>query len=426
MSKKNFIAKIEEKKNIIIQIVFWIATILYGLFCLYIYYNQSIQPLDESNRYFQSDLPYHISMIVDDGWYYSLTAYAYILLYRIAGNTTIGIAIFLALVSVATILLTEKLLGVLGIQDKMVTCGGALVLNLIMPFYIRWAGAYRYVSYQSPNIWHNSTYQCMKPAAIGCIIFYLYLKRKYEKEGIKVIEWIGFSAALAVTTGIKPSFLTVFAPVFAIKLLIDLIGRRAKFWRIFAFGSTVFPALGVILWQNSVLFGSDTENGFTISFMESFSFHADHPKITVLLSVAFPVIVVLSMLTQYIIDSIKDKERMKRNRSRAQSKRPLISAILTEFDTEFVFAMTVMFVGFMEAALLIETGSRSRDGNFLWGYSIAIFWMECLCFKKWYEMIEKKRWVRLIICGLVLAYQLFCGTVFLYRLYLGETYFMIF
>ena len=54
---------------------------LYGISCLYLYLQQSVQPLDYNNRYFQSDLPYHISMIIDDGWYYSFTAYAYQVLY---------------------------------------------------------------------------------------------------------------------------------------------------------------------------------------------------------------------------------------------------------------------------------------------------------------------------------------------------------
>ena len=55
----------------------WGMLLVYGVACMYLFYMQSIQPLDYNNRYFQSDLPYHISMIIDDGWYYSFTAYAY-------------------------------------------------------------------------------------------------------------------------------------------------------------------------------------------------------------------------------------------------------------------------------------------------------------------------------------------------------------
>ena len=91
----------------------WGIIIVYGLLCLYLFYMQSIQPLDGNNRYFQSDLPYHISMIVDDGWYYSFTAYAWQLLYWLGGKSTVLIAAFLAAVAVFTVLLTEKLLRML-------------------------------------------------------------------------------------------------------------------------------------------------------------------------------------------------------------------------------------------------------------------------------------------------------------------------
>ena len=70
----------------------WAVTAVYGVLCLYLFYMQSIQPLDYNNRYFQSDLPYHISMIVDDGWYYSFTAYAYQFLYWAGGGDTLPVS----------------------------------------------------------------------------------------------------------------------------------------------------------------------------------------------------------------------------------------------------------------------------------------------------------------------------------------------
>lgn len=118
------------------QWAMWVLTALYGAACLYLYYMQSVQPLDYDNRYFQSDLPYHISMIVEDGWYYSFTAYAYQALYYLCGRTTVGIALFLAAVTVASLLLTELLLRrMAGMQRKSwATMAAALALNLVMPF----------------------------------------------------------------------------------------------------------------------------------------------------------------------------------------------------------------------------------------------------------------------------------------------------
>ena len=393
------------KFNRIIMILFFVMTAVYGALCLYLYYNQSVQPAikDVSAAQFESDLPYHISMVIDDGWYYSFTAFIYVALYYIAGKSTVLIAVFLAAVSAATIIVTEKLLTAFGIKNKGITCGGAFVLNMLMPFYIRWAGMYRYVSYQSGNVWHNSTYQCMKLVALICMLLFIKWDKRVANEGIKLKEWIVFSLALAVCTGIKPSFLTVFAPAFAVKLLINWLKDKVPFKRILVWGLTVIPSCAVILWQNAVLFGAETDNGFKISFMETFSFHADRPKVTVILSLAFPLVI----FACYVIDLIRSKK---------------IKSIFE--DRAYLFSIMMAIVGFGEAALLIETGTRSRDGNFLWGYSIALAWIYLLSFVKWYRLLEKKRWILFGVSTLVLVYQFYCGVKFFSMLMSGITYFM--
>lgn len=377
----------------------WVITAIYGLLCLYLFYMQSIQPLDYNNRYFQSDLPYHISMILDDGWYYSFTAYAYQLL-CLPGVGTSLIAAFLAIVTVLCIVLTDRLLRLLldRMQTDTLTLSGALVLNLVMPFFWPYAGSYRYVSYQAGNIWHNSTYQCMKLAALAFMLAY-YKTEPLYKQKLTLRQWLLLSGLLFLCTGIKPSFLTVFAPVLAFKLLIDLF-RKTPFKQVFLLGSTVLPACVVILWQKIVLFGSDTGNGMTLSPWYTFSLHANKTKLAVLCSIAFPLTVLLF--------SLKD--------------------LLKERDYLFVWSM--LGVGFLEALLIVETGSRSRDGNFLWGYSFAIFFAFLFSFKKWVLFLKKKEHPALyrtafVISGCVLAYQLFCGIYFFARLLQGETYFMM-
>lgn len=378
----------------------WVLVALYGVSCLYLYYMQSIQPLDYDNRYYQSDLPYHISMIVDDGWYYSFTAYVYQLLYLVAGKSTVLIAAFLAMVSVWCVVLTEKLVRVL--QDKKgldaQTLGGALLLNMVMPFFFKWAGQYRYVSYQSGNIWHNSTYLCMKLCAIVALLCYFQIEKNYA-EKIEWKSWLGFAAALIITTGVKPSFLTVFAPAMALKLLWDLF-HKVPFKQIFIFGCAVLPACGVVLWQNMVLFGEDTGQGFAINPWFTFSLHADRPKAAVLCSIAFPLVMVVFSLK----DLVKDKK--------------------------YFFAWMMTGIGFLEALLLAETGSRSRDGNFIWGYAFAIFYIFVISFVKWLKLWGKDShpWlykVLFVIAGVVLLYQTYCGVCFFIRLLCGETYFML-
>ena len=100
-------------------------------------------------------------------------------------------------------------------------------------------------------------------------------------------------------------------------------------------------------------------------------------------------------------------------------------------------------IGFMEALLLAETGTRSNDGNFLWGYCFSIFYIFAISFVKWWQLLGKGFsvsgkddaeagsmkvwWYRIcaVGCGAVFMYQLYCGVYFLIRLLAGETYFMI-
>ena len=380
--------------------ILWGVALIYGGLCFYLFYMQSIQPLDYNNRYFQSDLPYHISMIIDDGWYYSFTAYVYQLLYRLGGKGTILIALFLAAASVLCVFLTERLLKLL--LDKKetdaLTLGGALALNLVMPFFWHYAGEYRYVSYQAGNIWHNSTYQCMKPAALAAMIYYLKAEEGY-RERLSGRQWLILAGLLVLCTGIKPSFLTVFAPVLAVKLLADLC-RKVPFKQVFLLGSTVLPACGVILWQNMVLFGADTGHGMALSPWYTFSLHANRTKLAVLCSVAFPLVVALFSLGELLR------------------------------DRRYLFAGGMTGTGFLEALLLVETGSRSRDGNFLWGYCMALFLIYVFSLEKWLLLLKEKKHclfyrIGFAVSGCVLAYQLFCGLVFFVRLLMGETYFMI-
>ncbi len=414
----------------------WALTAAYGLACLYLYYMQSVQPLDYNNRYFQSDLPYHISMIVEDGWYYSFTAYAYQALYFLCGGTTVGIALFLAAVTVATLLLTEVLLRrMAGMQGRnWITMAAALILNLAMPFYLKWAGSYRYVSYQSGNLWHNSTYLCMRLLALGALLYYQGLAEEY-REKITVKQWFVFALILVICTGVKPSFLTVFAPVLALKLLWDLC-HGVRFKQVFLLGAAVLPACGVVLWQNMVLFGEDTGNGMTFDPWYTFSLHADRPKLAVLCSLAFPLVVLGASLMA------ATKREWQQLRVIREDVWPG-GVYQFRLNRIYLFSWLMALVGFVEALCLVETGGRSRDGNFLWGYLFAQFWLYVVSLIKWLSLrnvdivlltpesghLQRVRLALVraacILAGLVLLYQLFCGVFFFIRLLSGETYFMM-
>lgn len=414
----------------------WALIAAYGIACLYLYYMQSIQPLDYNNRCFQSDLPYHINMIVEDGWYYSFTAYVYQALYFLCGGTTVGIALFLAAVTVASLLFTEILLRRLaGMQGRSwAAMAAALILNLVMPFYLRWAGSYRYVSYQSGNLWHNSTYLCMRLLALMTLLYYQGLGEDYRNR-ITVKQWFTFALLLVVCTGVKPSFLTVFAPALALKLLWDLC-HGVRLPQVLLLGAAVLPACGVVLWQNMVLFGGDTGNGMTFDPWYTFSLHADRPKLAVLCSLAFPLIVLGASLLAMTGEQWRQLWAVREDVWPG-------GVYQLRLNRTYLFSWLMALAGFAEALCLAETGGRSRDGNFLWGYLFAIFWLYVVSLVKWLSLrnidialltAEGKGWRRIrlilvraayILAGLALLYQLWCGVYFFLRLLGGETYFMM-
>ncbi|MDE7224354.1 MAG: hypothetical protein K2O34_11335, partial [Acetatifactor sp.] len=341
-----------------------------------------------------------------------------------------------AAVTVASLLMTEQLVRrMAGVQGRSwATMAAALILNLVMPFYLKWAGSYRYVSYQSGNLWHNSTYLCMRLLALWALLYYQRLEEDYRNR-ITIRQWIVFALILVICTGVKPSFLTVFAPVLALKLLWDLF-HGVRFRQIFLLGATVLPACGVVIWQNMVLFGGDTGNGMTFAPWYTFSLHADRPKLAVLCSLAFP----LTVLGAGLLAMTRQQWRQ-------------LGAVREDvwpggiyqlrLNRVYLFSWLMALVGFAEALCLAETGGRSRDGNFLWGYLFAIFWLHVVSLIKWLSLrnmdimlltTEENRWQRsrlflvrvmYILAGLVLLYQLWCGVHFFARLLGGETYFMM-
>lgn len=384
-----------EKKRVS-RIAVHILVILYGIACLWLFYRQSVADLTvEGAIPYESDLPLHISMIIEDGWYYSFTAYAYKMLYMIFGGTTVGITLFLGACATATVYLTEEFVCQLGKYGKKTwfTLLLALSLNFVMPAYIRVVGEYRYVSYQSGNIWHNSTYICMRLAALAALLCYFRLEEKY-REGISWKEWGCFALLNFVCTGIKPSFLVVFSPVMGIFLLADLF-RRVPLKRILVFGSALLPSGLVILWQNSVLFGEETGNGIEFRPWYTFALHANITKLAVVCSVLFCGLVVLLTLKKAV----------------------------SEKNYLFIAAMTVL--GFLEALCLVESGSRAADGNFLWGYSFCLFVLFAVCAVKWLEFGGKgvQRILRIGL-GLVYAWHLYCGLYFFANLVAGTSYWM--
>ena len=312
-------------------------TLIYGMACCYLYYQQT-KWTTGSGSAFESDLPFHIKMVVEDGWFYSLTAVIYKMLYLLPFHD-LAIAVFLGFASIAAVPITGKLLRHLGVSGIAVPYL-ALVLNLVMPVYVKGLSDGRYMGMQSASIWHNSTYIVMKPLAILCFLMYLELEEKIA-WGLSTKSAVAFSIVLTVTTAVKPSFLVVFAPAMLVYLVLDLI-KKVPFWRLFAFGCCVIPSLVIILLQNAVLFGQASDSSVILAPGAVVSQHSPHPLLAAGLSILFPLWI--------LILNLRD---LKKDRT---------------YQVIWLMAM----VGYGELFLFSESGHRSMDGNFMWGYYLVI------------------------------------------------------
>jgi len=279
-------------------------------------------------------------------------------------------------------------------------------LNLVMPCYVRGIADGRYIGMESASIWHNSTYIVMKMMGLLCVLFYGKLERKYGR-GISVGEWLCFTLLLSVCTAVKPSFLMVAAPVMAVFLLADLF-QKTPFKQVVVFGSTVFLPLLVVLYQNMVLFGQETGNGWEIRPGYALSLHSGYPFISAALSIFFPLI----LLAVFWKELFRDRW----------------------FSGSWMMAA----FGFLEVFLFTEAGSRANDGNFMWGYSFAVLMIFAAALVKWAKggMRMKAVWQGekgrgsycrmgiFVASGLILCWHLYCGIYFYIHLLQGVSYWM--
>jgi hypothetical protein len=388
----------ESKNKNIGKIVFFIFLLIYTISLVFLYYNQLKYPI--TGR-FESDTAVHVDFAINQHYYHSLAAFIYLFL-SIFKFSDILIALVLAIATSITVFFTFKLLKAFNEHFKGEINDNILYVvsffaNFVMGFYIKAANKQHYIGYENANMWHNSTYVFMRLFAVLTIIAFLKLYLNY-KEKIDVKDYLIYTLLLTVTTGFKASFLTVFAPMLAIILLVDLC-KGAKFKRVFVMALSVVLPMGVMVLQSIVMSGSDNSNGYTISPFTALAMRGDHPKATLILSVLFPLIVLFT----HVKDFYKDK---------------------LYFGTLIMWA-----VSFLEVFLLLETGERNLDSNFFWGYSIALFFVFLVSMYvaiKDYFKNKPKLSAKIILSleTVILLWHVISGVWYYVLLFSGVTYFV--
>ena len=225
---------------------FILLTGIYTIACGILFYRQAAWA---EGLYYESDLPAHLKM-AEDGWGYSLTAIIYRLFMHLPGYK-IWVAVFLALCAGGVMMLTVMVLRNFSFNAWSALAAG-IAANLVMPAFIKAVHYQRYVGYQSPSIWHNSTYTVMKFFSALTLVYYLRFAYEYKRK-TDFKKWILFTVFLTLSTATKTSFLLVFAPVALLGLFVDIY-RKVPIRRILLFASAILPSLAIVLLQEMVLY----------------------------------------------------------------------------------------------------------------------------------------------------------------------------
>lgn len=371
-----------------------ILVILGTIFILstYLFYNQA-------KGQFPSDLIAHIeSALESDGLdgQYTITKPIYKFIYNYLGGN-LGIAILLSITTIATIAITEKMLKYyVKEENEFKLWGYAIILNFVIAIFIPGISKNWNVGFQEPTEWHNSTYTIMKFLGIIAILAYFKIEKNYINK-INFKDWIIFSILLTLINLVKPNFILSFAPAMLVFLIIDFcrnIKNKKAILNMVIFGSAVLISLSVLVYQSVVLYGEDSESGIAIGFMKVLRQYNKHPILSLFQSLAFP----LFILATNFKTIIKDRKH------------------------SFIWVMNTIALG--EFLFLSETGARSGDGNFDWGYSFTLMlvFISSVAILSKVKNEKTKNKIYIAFAYILLMLHLISGLIYFYRLLCGKTY----
>ena len=393
--------------RIILRVLAYAAVASYTVACIYMYHRFMGW---ESGSVYESDLPAHISLAVDDGLIYSLVSVIFIALSMLdcMGAVPFILGGFAFLSVYFSYCIIEELTELYGKKwDKGAAVLGALLLNVLMPCYIRGLSDGRYMGMHTSSIWHNSTYLMMKWMGLLVILIYIRLEKNIGTK-LTAETYLYFLIVLTLTTAAKPNFFLAITPVMLVFLIMDIRKKKAPAGRLLLLASSVIPSFFVMYMQSSALYSANAgDNHISIDPGRAMSVHTGYLIPVCILSIAFP----LMVLAMHIRD--------------------------LKTDRALLFAWLAAACGFLQYFLFSEEGKRNMDANFSWGYAftiILIFGISLIiwcrdaaeCFSKNTEKSSKITLKKACtaVSGTVLLYHAYCGILFFVRIVSGVSYMM--
>ena len=162
------------------------------------------------------------------------------------------------------------------------------------PLFLPMINPYRAMGMQTAGVWHNPTLLGIKLLGVICCGF-LHGSRCRSKKKLPVGLLCGFAAAGLIATWIKPNLILCIYPALAVILLIWLGQKGCKNifggWRRWL--RPCCPAWVFFLWQYLLTYGESSaqNSGIGVMFGYGIRLFNEHPAVSVVQSMAFPLAV---------------------------------------------------------------------------------------------------------------------------------------
>lgn len=368
------------------SIIVWILLGILTLSFVMLFYRQSIR---YEGRYV-SDLVAHIEAGVE-GRGYSLVYFILGVLYRLCGESTIGIAVFEGLVVTLTIFSVAWIANKSYLSER-ISMEKAIVIGIITLFassiYVPYLYPWFYKNQFGTQAWHNITYICMRLVAIWVYYYYFKIKKEYLKK-INTKDVIIFGILLVVSNLCKPSFAVIFLVMMLIELIFDFVKNGfKKMWAQLIFGGSVLPSVAIMLWQATILYNPEAESGIRLSWGQEFFYNEYFWLVKLVLAYSFQIFVL-----------IMNWKELKRN---------------------ILYSSTWLLhlIAILEYICLHETGARAAHGNFGWGRLMTDFLLMFVSICVFYDSKEKKIKYK-SIGTILLLFHLISGIVYYFFLLNG-------
>ena len=268
---------------------------------------------------------------------------------RSINGQTYEIAIFMALVVIATILACYKLISLLlersGVNlERWKQQGLSLIGFFCGPIWLPLLYEHFYMRTWPRYAWHSPTQELMTLFAVLTIIMLIKVYDGYMEE-VKPGQWAGLTVLAFCSAWSKPNFIFALIPVILVLMVKGLFtnngysfGRRLV--RVIILGSTMIPAGIYTIIQSRV---EASDHGGNVAFRPGyFLMQSENPVLMILLSLAFALVVYAFNLKSF-----------------------------KTCDHQIIGGLFLAAVA--ESVLLVESGAMINHGNLNWGRDCGTF-----------------------------------------------------